>query len=265
MRCISCGEMMRLVQAVSDRGMMVSGYEHLTYECIGCHEVERRLTFTTAPSAEQAALPPPPAPPAPIAPPPEPPTPAPPSAWELAQGKVQARQADLQDRAELARQVEAADRFERDWEALVPVRPKPVRPQPVRPQPVRPQPVRPQPVRPEPVRAKAVRPTPVRPLPVARAAPTAAPSRSSAPPPPPSPLERVAAKIRDYAAKRSMEPRGTAPQNPQAFSRFDRFRENPRPAPAALARQAVPEPSTPPEAKRRVPAKPPRPAASRPK
>jgi hypothetical protein len=240
MRCISCGEMMRLVQAVSDRGMMVSGYEHLTYECIGCHEVERRLTFTTAPSAEQAALPPPPAPPAPIAPPPEPPTPAPPSAWELAQEKVQARQADLQDRAELARQVEEADRFERDWEALVPVRPQPVRPKPVRL-------------------------TPVRPSPIARAVPTAAqPSRSSAPPPPPSPLERVAARIRDYAAKRAMEARGTAPQNPHAFSRFDRLRENLRPAPAALDRQAAPEP-TPPEAKRRVPAKPPRPAASRPK
>src|ERR1700680_4456981 len=45
MRCIGCGEEMRLVQAVADHTMMVPGYEHQTLECPGCHEVERRLVF----------------------------------------------------------------------------------------------------------------------------------------------------------------------------------------------------------------------------
>ena len=48
MRCIGCGEEMRLVQAVADHTMMVPGYEHHTLECLGCHEVERRLVFTKA-------------------------------------------------------------------------------------------------------------------------------------------------------------------------------------------------------------------------
>jgi len=115
---------MRLVQTVSDQSMMVSGYEHRTYECLACHEVERRLTFTTAPSEPE----PPPAVAASVQPavPPEPP---PPSAWALAQEKVQARQADLRSRAELARQRAAAEQFHRAWDALLPPRTaKPARP-----------------------------------------------------------------------------------------------------------------------------------------
>ena len=37
---------MRLMQAVPDNTMMVSGYEHHTLQCTGCDEVERRLVFT---------------------------------------------------------------------------------------------------------------------------------------------------------------------------------------------------------------------------
>jgi hypothetical protein len=200
MRCITCGEVMRLVQVVSDHGMMVPGYEHLTYECPGCHEVERRLTFKTAQSEEQAAAPPPPPPPVPA---PEPQAPAAPSAWELAQEKVQARQVELQNRADLVRQAEAADQFHRDWERLVPARRLPIR------------------------RAAQIAAKPSQP-----SAPSVA---VNAPPRPPGPLDRVAAKLRHYAAKRGIET-----QNPHVFSRFDQFWENLTPRPAALDLQAAP-------------------------
>jgi hypothetical protein len=36
---------MRLMQVVGDDTMMVVGYEHHTFECSACREVERRLTF----------------------------------------------------------------------------------------------------------------------------------------------------------------------------------------------------------------------------
>ncbi len=46
MLCIACGAEMRLMQAVPDNTMMVSGYEHHTLQCMGCDEVARRLVFT---------------------------------------------------------------------------------------------------------------------------------------------------------------------------------------------------------------------------
>jgi len=58
----------------------------------------------------------------------------------------------------------------------------------------------------------------------------------------------VAAKIRDDAAKRGIEP-----QNPHVFSRFDQFWENLAPAPAELELQAVPVAPTPPKSNRVVP------------
>src|SRR5712691_8512081 len=46
MRCMACGAEMRLMQSVPDDTMMVVGYEHQTWACTGCDEVERRLMFT---------------------------------------------------------------------------------------------------------------------------------------------------------------------------------------------------------------------------
>jgi hypothetical protein len=43
---MACGAEMRLVQAIPDNTMMVAGYEHQTWQCTGCDEVERRLMFT---------------------------------------------------------------------------------------------------------------------------------------------------------------------------------------------------------------------------
>jgi hypothetical protein len=46
MLCLACGAEMRLVQVVKDTTMLVSGYEHHTWQCSGCSTVERRMTFT---------------------------------------------------------------------------------------------------------------------------------------------------------------------------------------------------------------------------
>jgi hypothetical protein len=63
MRCITCGEQMRLALVVADETMFVPGYEHQTFECVGCRETERRLVFrpmadqmSHAPLVPQASL-----------------------------------------------------------------------------------------------------------------------------------------------------------------------------------------------------------------
>jgi hypothetical protein len=46
MRCIACGAEMILMKVVPDTNMMVAGYEHHTLQCSGCYEVEQRLVFS---------------------------------------------------------------------------------------------------------------------------------------------------------------------------------------------------------------------------
>src|SRR6478672_8044313 len=46
MLCLECAAEMRLVQVVEDTTMLVSGYEHHTWQCSACSTVERRMTFT---------------------------------------------------------------------------------------------------------------------------------------------------------------------------------------------------------------------------
>jgi hypothetical protein len=46
MLCLECGTEMRLVQVVEDTTMLVSGYEHHTWQCPGCSTIERRTIFT---------------------------------------------------------------------------------------------------------------------------------------------------------------------------------------------------------------------------
>jgi hypothetical protein len=46
MLCLECGAEMRLVQVTEDTTMLVSGYEHHTWQCSGCSIIERRMTFT---------------------------------------------------------------------------------------------------------------------------------------------------------------------------------------------------------------------------
>jgi hypothetical protein len=49
MRCMVCGEEMRLVQSVPDETMGVPGFEHHTLNCPCCHDEERRLVFIRQP------------------------------------------------------------------------------------------------------------------------------------------------------------------------------------------------------------------------
>jgi hypothetical protein len=45
MRCVVCGTDMHLLRIAADKTMMVPGYEHHSFECSACREVEHRLTF----------------------------------------------------------------------------------------------------------------------------------------------------------------------------------------------------------------------------
>src|SRR6266705_1328737 len=45
MRCMGCGAEMILMQAVRDDTMAVPGFEHHSFMCSDCHDVERRLVF----------------------------------------------------------------------------------------------------------------------------------------------------------------------------------------------------------------------------
>jgi hypothetical protein len=94
MLCIACGAEMRLMQAVPDTTMMVTGYEHHTLQCTGCNEIERRLVFTRE-KTPVANVPVPPV----LVHPAEPPPPidrgaAAPSAWARTVAKLRGRPTD---------------------------------------------------------------------------------------------------------------------------------------------------------------------------
>ena len=62
MRCMACGAEMILTNVVEDNTMAVTGFEHRTFVCSECQDVEQRLVFTKQgcegePMAEQAAPP----------------------------------------------------------------------------------------------------------------------------------------------------------------------------------------------------------------
>ena len=130
MRCIGCGEEMRLVQAVADHTMMVRGYEHHTLECPGCHEVERRLVFakpieptpiepttnltsvepTRASPGAQPAAPTSTATPKEIARAPAP------STWERALDRLRSQQSSLDERAAGAKSSETKRQLHQTWD-----------------------------------------------------------------------------------------------------------------------------------------------------
>jgi len=45
MRCMACGAEMILMNVIQDETMPVPGFEHRTFMCSECHDVERRLAF----------------------------------------------------------------------------------------------------------------------------------------------------------------------------------------------------------------------------
>jgi hypothetical protein len=70
MRCLLCDAEMILMNVVQDDTMLVAGFEHRTFMCSSCHDVERRLVFVGAAEAipvpatpsiagEQSPVPPP--------------------------------------------------------------------------------------------------------------------------------------------------------------------------------------------------------------
>jgi hypothetical protein len=46
MRCMACGGEMILMNVVKDDTMEVPGFEHHTFTCSECRDIERRLVFT---------------------------------------------------------------------------------------------------------------------------------------------------------------------------------------------------------------------------
>jgi hypothetical protein len=121
MRCMACGEEMRVVQVVPDATMPVPGYEHHTLECPACHEVERRLIFIREMEPvpfEPRTLPP-------LAREDEVTASAGAAAnpsvktWARALDRLRVQQTSLQERKALAKASQAADEFRRDWDDIV--------------------------------------------------------------------------------------------------------------------------------------------------
>ena len=48
MRCLACGAEMNLVATIEDDTMPVAGFEHHTFMCLACGDVEQRLVFRAA-------------------------------------------------------------------------------------------------------------------------------------------------------------------------------------------------------------------------
>src|SRR5712691_1390396 len=117
MRCLVCGEEMRLMQVVEDNTMPVPGYEHHTWQCSACPEVERRLVFTREKTLAETV---------PVEPTHSQPPAAelPRSAWAQALEKLRGTEADIRERTATARQAasetERHAQFNRDWDKFVP-------------------------------------------------------------------------------------------------------------------------------------------------
>jgi hypothetical protein len=45
MRCVGCGAEMILVNVVRDDTMKILGFEHHSFRCVKCHDIDRRLVF----------------------------------------------------------------------------------------------------------------------------------------------------------------------------------------------------------------------------
>jgi hypothetical protein len=53
MRCMACGDSMRLVRVELERAMPVPGYERHTFRCPGCQDTEQRLVFNRPAKVER--------------------------------------------------------------------------------------------------------------------------------------------------------------------------------------------------------------------
>jgi hypothetical protein len=132
MLCLACGAEMRLVQVAKDTTMLVSGYEHHTWQCSGCSTVEQRMTFThegtpnpTVPVESTQTVPAEPAQAVPVELIQTVPVvrahPTPPAAMPQTNARLE-KLRSLQERAtaakEAVRETERRAQFERDWDNL---------------------------------------------------------------------------------------------------------------------------------------------------
>ena len=60
MRCLLCNAEMTLMNVVQDDTMLVAGFEHHTFMCSSCHDIEQRLVFVRAEKPLPATSPLPP-------------------------------------------------------------------------------------------------------------------------------------------------------------------------------------------------------------
>ena len=58
MRCLLCRGEMILIDVVRDENMMVPGFEHHSYRCSACNDVERRFVFNKQRSEHETEAPP---------------------------------------------------------------------------------------------------------------------------------------------------------------------------------------------------------------
>ena len=118
MRCLTCSVDMRLIQVAKDTTMLVEGYQHETWRCGSCDEVEQRVMFpysrapidsvldtaldVCGPSDELRA---------------------PERAWRRAIERLHRHQEELKQRLEELRRVEQRAKWRADfnqaWEALI--------------------------------------------------------------------------------------------------------------------------------------------------
>ena len=109
MRCLACGLNIEVVQVKKDNTMFVPVFEHHTWQCDGCGEAERRMTFI--PEKKQVET-------LPI----EPRHPAMPTdnfkagAWMQAIDRLRGKQAELIEREDIVRATERLAKFNRDWQ-----------------------------------------------------------------------------------------------------------------------------------------------------
>ena len=55
MLCLMCGTEMVLIDVVKDKAITVRGFEHQTYKCPKCHEIDGRFAFNKRDSAPPIA------------------------------------------------------------------------------------------------------------------------------------------------------------------------------------------------------------------
>jgi hypothetical protein len=120
MRCMGCGAEMALTAIVPDETMAVRGFEHKTFQCLGCEVTETRLTFTRSTARRTELITP-----VPVKPSSQPDgtsSGAPAGAWIRAVEMLRNHQAGIHARPREAEKTDREVEFNRHSEQLAPPR-----------------------------------------------------------------------------------------------------------------------------------------------